>query len=114
MRCIVICIVVFCLWQVDLEAACAHHRNSFSNPAEFTIVLTGNTSLEAVMPLLTRYLATIPAAEGRGGRLDPRNLKPLPFRFPETPVVEDVEVRPGGYEACTLLGVQPYLLCLCV
>lgn len=81
-----------CLLQVDLEAACAHHRDSFSNPAEFTIVLTGNTSLEAVMPFLTRYLATIPAAEGRGGRLDPRNLKALPFRFPEQPVVEDVEV----------------------
>lgn len=55
-------------------------------------MLTGNTSLEALLPLLTRYLATIPAAPGRGGRMDPRQLKPLPFSFPEQPVVEDVEV----------------------
>jgi predicted Zn-dependent peptidase len=98
---------------VDLEAACAHHHSSFSNPAEFTIVLTGNTSLEAVMPLLTRYLATIPAAEGRGGRLDPRNLKPLPFRFPENPVVEDVEVRPfgGGMYPCLTCTPPPDILC---
>jgi hypothetical protein len=82
--------------QVDLEAACAHHRASFSNPSEFTLVLTGNTSLEALLPLLARYLATIPAAEGRGGRRDPRTLTPLPFRFPEQPMVEDVEVRAGA------------------
>lgn len=58
-------------------------------------MLTGNTSLEAVLPLLSQYLATIPAAEGRGGRLDPRELTPLPFRFPEAPVVQDVEVGVG-------------------
>ena len=80
-------------FQVDLEAACAHHRSCFSNPSEFNLILTGNTTLEALMPLLTRYLATIPSAEGRGGRLDPRQLTALPFRFPEQPVVEDVEVR---------------------
>jgi len=81
--------------QVDLDAACGHHSSSFSNPSEFTLVLTGNTSLEALLPLVTRYLATIPAAAGRGGRMDPRQVTPLPFRFPDHPVVEDVEVRGG-------------------
>lgn len=78
--------------KVDLDAACGHHSSSFSNPSEFTLVLTGNTSLEALLPLVTRYLATIPAAAGRGGRMDPRQVTPLPFRFPDHPVVEDVEV----------------------
>jgi hypothetical protein len=34
--------------------------------------------------------------EGRGGGLDPRNLKPLPVRFPEPLVVEHVVIVAGG------------------
>ncbi|WIA32467.1 hypothetical protein OEZ86_003287 [Tetradesmus obliquus] len=78
--------------KVDLEASCSHHRSSFSNPAEFTVVFTGNVKFTALLPVITTYLATIPAAPGRGGPRDCRTLRPLPFKFPEQPVVEDVEV----------------------
>ncbi|WIA12333.1 hypothetical protein OEZ85_012387 [Tetradesmus obliquus] len=78
--------------KVDLEASCSHHRYTFSNPAEFTVVFTGNVKFTALLPVITTYLATIPAAPGRGGPRDCRTLTPLPFKFPEQPVVEDVEV----------------------
>jgi hypothetical protein len=84
--------VLLLLLQVDLEASCKHHRASFSNPAEFTVVFTGNVKFTALLPVITAYLATIPAAPGRGGPKDCRTLTPLPFKFPEQPVVEDVEV----------------------
>eukprot|EP00878_Enallax_costatus_P041552 GHUV01048361.1.p1 GENE.GHUV01048361.1~~GHUV01048361.1.p1 ORF type:complete len:113 (+),score=21.06 GHUV01048361.1:122-460(+) len=89
--------------QVDLEASCKHHRATYSNPAEFTLIFTGKLKFTVLLPLLTTYLATIPAAEGRGGRMDPRKVKPLPFRFPDQPVLEDVEVR----------GSQSFLLICC-
>eukprot|EP00882_Tetradesmus_deserticola_P013219 GHRQ01014016.1.p1 GENE.GHRQ01014016.1~~GHRQ01014016.1.p1 ORF type:complete len:535 (+),score=251.96 GHRQ01014016.1:49-1653(+) len=78
--------------KVDLEASCKYHRAAFSNPAEFTVVFTGNVKFTALLPVITTYLATIPAAPGRGGPRDCRTLTPLPFKFPEQPVVEDVEV----------------------
>jgi hypothetical protein len=75
-------------------------------------VLTGATSLESLLPLLTRYLATIPAAEGRGGRRDPRTLTPLPFRFPEQPVVEDVEVSVCGCVWVLGIGADSSHVCV--
>lgn len=80
--------------QVDLAASLAHHVASFSSPAEFTLVLTGAVKLGALLPLATAFLATIPPAPGRGAgaRRDCRTLTPLPFAFPDAPVVEDVEV----------------------
>jgi hypothetical protein len=81
--------------QVDLEAACRHHQNAFSDPSEFTLVLTGNVSFPALLPLVTTYLATIPIPGGGTGkgRKDCRSLTALPFQFPDAPAVEDVEVR---------------------
>eukprot|EP00877_Chromochloris_zofingiensis_P010305 jgi/Chrzof1/5528/Cz16g06130.t1 len=84
------------LAKVDPEAACAHHSATFSNPAEFTVVLTGNINRARILPLILTYLAGIPPLENAGGSAgprDPRTLTPLPFTFPEQPVIEDVQVE---------------------
>ncbi|KAG2499479.1 hypothetical protein HYH03_002426 [Edaphochlamys debaryana] len=77
--------------HIDPALALAHHNLSWKNPAEFTLVFTGNVDREALEPLLCRYLATIP----RTGLPPPKPAKevtPLPYSFPEEPVVEDVKV----------------------
>ena len=56
----------------------------FRNPAEFTVVLTGAITEDALLPLVCRYLASIPAQE-QPQPLQPRDITPLPFSFPQRP-----------------------------
>lgn len=151
--------------QVDPYRAAAHHNASFQDPAEFTVIFTGNVTLENLLPLVSMYLATIPpkgaeqppppqqqqqsshaaedaetatmaaastksttgsvlqdaggstisstsgasssGASSSGGwphavqpprGLPPTSIKPLPWSFPDTPVVEDVQVWKGGVQ----------------
>eukprot|EP00198_Chlamydomonas_reinhardtii_P008817 XP_001698154.1 predicted protein [Chlamydomonas reinhardtii] len=76
---------------VDPALALAHHNMSWRNPAEFRIVLTGNVDRAALEPLLCAYLATIP----KTGLPPPKlpKVTPLPYSFPEEPVVEDVKAQ---------------------
>ncbi|PNW71276.1 hypothetical protein CHLRE_16g647500v5 [Chlamydomonas reinhardtii] len=76
---------------VDPALALAHHNMSWRNPAEFRIVLTGNVDRAALEPLLCAYLATIPKTGLPPPKL-PKEVTPLPYSFPEEPVVEDVKV----------------------
>ncbi|KAG2437776.1 hypothetical protein HYH02_011151 [Chlamydomonas schloesseri] len=76
---------------VDPALALAHHNMSWRNPAEFRIVLTGNVDRAALEPLLCTYLATIPKTGLPPPKL-PKEVTPLPYSFPEEPVVEDVKV----------------------
>ncbi|GFR46297.1 hypothetical protein Agub_g7853, partial [Astrephomene gubernaculifera] len=77
--------------RVDPALALAHHNMSWRNPGEFTLVLTGNVDRASLQPLLCRYLATLPPTS-----IPPpkpvKEVTPLPYSFPETPVVEDVKV----------------------
>ncbi|GLC40306.1 hypothetical protein PLESTM_001046900 [Pleodorina starrii] len=77
--------------RADPSLALAHHNFSWHNPGEFTLVLTGNVDRELLEPLLCRYLATLPASGLQPPKL-PKDVTPLPYTFPETPVVEDVKV----------------------
>ncbi|EFJ46689.1 hypothetical protein VOLCADRAFT_105434 [Volvox carteri f. nagariensis] len=78
--------------KVDPALALAHHNLSWRNPAEFTLVLTGNVDRGQLEQLLCRYLATLPKTALPPPKL-PKDVKPLPYRFPETPVVEDVKLH---------------------
>ncbi|KIY91392.1 hypothetical protein MNEG_16572 [Monoraphidium neglectum] len=49
--------------KVDPHQAVAMHTGMFSNPAEFTVVLTGNLSCAQALPLIEMYLASIPARQ---------------------------------------------------
>ena len=63
---------------------------AFRNPAEFTVVLTGAITEEALLPLVCRYLASIPAQE-QPQPLQPRDIAALPFSFPQRPIEADVK-----------------------
>mmetsp|Transcript_12208 Transcript_12208/g.26250 ORF Transcript_12208/g.26250 Transcript_12208/m.26250 type:complete len:1102 (+) Transcript_12208:74-3379(+) len=79
------------LEKVDPHIACAHHNMNYRNPAEFTLVLTGNLTREELVPLLLKYLASIPPV-GLPPPKKPSQLVALPFTFPPEPVVVDVNV----------------------
>ena len=69
-------------------------RQAFQNPAEFTVVLTGALSEEALLPLVEQYLAAIPASSV-AQRIEPSDISPLPFSFPDASIEEDVKCRFG-------------------
>lgn len=77
--------------ELDVEAAAEYHNRSFRNPAEFTVVFTGDVSRALLAPLVVTYLASIPAVDSPAP-LAVTSVTPLPWAFPQEPVVEDVQV----------------------
>ncbi|KAG1666686.1 hypothetical protein FOA52_013598 [Chlamydomonas sp. UWO 241] len=76
---------------VDAAVALDYHNANYVNPAEFTVVLTGNLDSTTLVPLLCQYLGCIPAVD----LPVPRKLQdvtPLQVTFPQGRVVEDVQV----------------------
>jgi hypothetical protein len=69
---------------------CYTPLQAFRNPAEFTVVLTGAISEDVLLPLVERYLASIPAVD-QPRPLQPRDITPLPFSFPQRPLEADVK-----------------------
>lgn len=63
--------------RMDLEWVKAYRRKSFRNPAEFTVIVTGNTTAAKVDALVQDYLAPIPRL--RKVQTIP---KTLPWTFP--------------------------------
>lgn len=55
-------------------------------------MLTGNLKPELLRPLAERYLASIPVPPDAAPPRPLTAVTPLPVRFPQTPVVEDVHV----------------------
>jgi predicted Zn-dependent peptidase len=78
--------------QVDLHLACAFHNINFRNPGEFTMVISGNITLEQVTLLISQYLASIPATPLPPGKLA-ADVTELPFTYPSEPIIEDVAVE---------------------
>ncbi|KAK9820030.1 hypothetical protein WJX72_005269 [[Myrmecia] bisecta] len=76
---------------IDPQVACSHFNDAFNNPAEFTLCLTGNVQEEELLRLVKVYLASIPATDHPPKR-GPQQAKPLPFKFPDHVVREDVKV----------------------
>lgn len=76
---------------MDPHLACAHHNLNYRNPAEFVVVFTGNVDRDALLPLVARYLASLPAT-GIPPPRPPATITPLPVSFPDAPMVEDVSV----------------------
>jgi hypothetical protein len=77
--------------QVDPCLAINLHNNSYRNPAEFTIVLTGNVDRDTLLPLVCKYLASIPPTDLPIPKAI-SDIKALPVCYPEQPVVEDFKV----------------------
>lgn len=49
------------LSQINLDKAIAFYKQRFANAADFTFTFVGNFKLEEIKPLLTTYLASLPA-----------------------------------------------------
>ena len=47
--------------KMDLEKSLAFYRDRFADASDFTFVFVGNLDLEAIKPLVCRYLATLPS-----------------------------------------------------
>ncbi|KAK9855149.1 hypothetical protein WJX84_012364 [Apatococcus fuscideae] len=78
--------------HVDAAAACRHFSESFQNPAEFRLCLTGNLQEVDVRHLIETYLASIPQTDHPKPRL-PSSATPLPFSFPDAVVRENVRAK---------------------
>ncbi|KAJ9517538.1 hypothetical protein QJQ45_024978 [Haematococcus lacustris] len=77
--------------RVDMQQAVAHHNRSFKNPAEFTLLFTGNVQRDRLLPLVLQYLATIPPSPLPAPQAL-KDITPLPWSPPTQPHVEDVKV----------------------
>jgi zinc protease len=47
--------------KMDLERSLAFYRDRFADASDFTFVFVGNIDLEAIRPLVCRYLASLPS-----------------------------------------------------
>ncbi len=85
--------------RIDYRKACEHFNQSYHNPAEFRLVLTGNVRRDTLIPMLLKYVATIPKQPAPV----PRALKdvtPLVWTPPTQPVTEDVRVSTWAPVLC--------------
>jgi zinc protease len=77
--------------KADYETAISFLNKRFSNPANFNLTLVGNLDLEAVKPLVERYLAGIPQKGPKEEHFD------LPgYEYPAGIATQELE---GGIEA---------------
>ena len=74
--------------QLDLEAMTRFYRDRFANAADFTYFVVGAFSVEEVIPLLEKWVATLPSNAKKTS-----DFRDMGVRFP-TEVVRD-EVRKG-------------------
>lgn len=76
--------------SIDTHLACAYFRSAFSNPAAFTLVLSGNLDDKVLLPALEKYIASIPPGLNPPPTQPPLppvpankdDLKPVAYKFP--------------------------------
>ena len=78
------------LGEMDLGRSCAFYKDRFADASDFTFVFVGNLDLEAMRPLVERYLGALPAIDRK-----------------ETWRDLDVEPPPGMIESVVRKGVEP-------
>ncbi|GJP47352.1 hypothetical protein CLOM_g6553 [Closterium sp. NIES-68] len=80
------------LRRVDFKRACEYLERAFKDPTPFTVVIVGNTRLAAALPLIQQYLGGIPVPppDDAMPRYERDSLTPLPFKFPDTLIREEV------------------------
>ena len=64
------------LEKVDYDRVLQIARERFANAADFTFIITGAVTEEAVKPLIEKYIASLPA----GGKKEKANLKVLDYK----------------------------------
>ena len=79
------------LGLVSPANALAFFDGAFRNPAEFTVCLVGALDEEAALPIVLRYLGSIPKVS-QPAPLQPCDVKSLAWSFPALPVRREVRV----------------------
>lgn len=79
--------------SLDFDAMAGFYRARFANAADFTYFIVGAFSIDDVVPLLERWVATLPSTGKRTSRF-----RDMGVRFPSQPVVEEVRagIEPRG------------------
>ena len=72
--------------KLDRAAMAAYYRARFANAADFTLFVVGNITMDTAVPLLARYVGSLP---GTGKRTS--TFRDVGIHFPETVVRERVE-----------------------
>ena len=77
------------LRKMNREKACAFFNACFLDPSEFTMIMVGAIDIESLIPLLEKYLGSIPAANEdklnaafRNIQDQTKKLTPFPLKFP--------------------------------
>eukprot|EP00850_Spirogloea_muscicola_P005254 SM000023S07710 [mRNA] locus=s23:983129:990756:- [translate_table: standard] len=78
------------LRRVDPRKACSYFDSCFKDPSVFTVAIVGNINPEAALPLIQQYLGGIPKPIPGVQHYERERLKPLPFKFPDRIMREDV------------------------
>ena len=76
------------LAQLDREAMHVFYRERFSNAADFTFLMTGTFTVDAVLPLVSRYVGSLPSTGTASARA-----KDVGLKFPEK--IERASVQKG-------------------
>ena len=82
-------VTVQSLRKMNREKACAFFNACFLDPSEFTMIMVGAIDIESLIPLLEKYLASIPVANEdklnaafRNIQDQTKKLTPFPLKFP--------------------------------
>ena len=79
------------LQKMSPENACRYFNKCFLDPSHFTMVLVGAFDREAVLPLLEKYISSIPRPLDSSPKIT--NVKPAPFEFPKKAVSKRVRLK---------------------
>lgn len=78
------------LKKVDPKKACEYFDRCFKDPSSFTVAIVGNLEPEKALPLILQYLGGIPRPAASVQQFQRDELTPLPFKFPEGALREEV------------------------
>ncbi len=92
------------LEHMDLEKSYAFYKDRFADASDFIFIFVGNLELEALKPLVLRYLASLPSLERK------ETWKDVGIRPPQGVVKEKVEkgVEPQSQVAIVFTGPFVY------
>ena len=76
------------LAKLDRDAMAAYYRDRFSNAADFTFLMVGNFKVDEVLPMLARYVGSLPSKGAAASK--PKNVG---LKFPQS--VERATVQKG-------------------
>ena len=79
------------LAKMNAEKACRYFNECFVDPSHFTMVLVGAFDVEKILPLLEKYIGSIPRPIDSKEKLS--RVKPAPFEFPKKTVSKRVRLK---------------------